>query len=128
MAIKQVAGGQYWHFGLEEGLRCCFGEIQQSTTIEININIDGIPIYENGTAQFWPILFNVHRMSHIRPIIIGLFYGQHKPTKVEEFLDDFATEAAIVLQSGLSINGHHLTVKLRAFICDSPARAFIKGI
>lgn len=127
-AIQHLAGGQYWHFGLEEGLRSCFANIQQSTTIHINVNIDGIPIFENGTAQFWPILFNVHDQPHIRPLIIGLFYGHHKPTKVEEFLDAFVNEAVQVLQSGLSINGHHLKVKFRAFICDSPARSFIKGI
>lgn len=121
LSVRNVEGGQYWHEGLERGLRICFGQIEQSSSIAININIDGIPIFENGTHQFWPILFNVHGMPHIRPIIIGLFYGRNKPPKVEDFLDEFAIEAARILKSGLLINGHHLKVKILTFICDSPA-------
>lgn len=113
--------------GLEAGLRVCFGHIRQSTSIEINLNIDGVPIYENGTSQFWPVLCNVHGMRHISPIIVGIFYGHHKPAKIEEFLSPFVDEISPILESGILINGHKLSVKIRAIICDSPARAFIKG-
>lgn len=66
-------------------------------------------------------------MPQIRPMIIGLFYGKSKPKLVTEFLEPFVDETISILGSGLLINGNHLTVAVRAFICDSPARAFIKG-
>lgn len=84
-AISKIEGGQYWHRGIEFALQICFKNLMQPTTIEININIDGLPIYKSSHDQFWPILFNVHEMPQIKPMAIGIFYGKTKPTKVEEF-------------------------------------------
>lgn len=75
----------------------------------------------------WPILINVHEERKITPMIVGIFSGKSKPTSIEEYLQQFVDEAVLVLQNGIVINGYILSVKIRAFICDSPARAFIKG-
>lgn len=102
--------------------------MSESRMISININIDGLPLFNNGTDQVWPILFNVHEMPEIEPMLIGIFHGRSKPKKVEEYLDKFVVDILPVLHNGLFINGFELKVEIRAFICDSPARAFIKGI
>lgn len=96
--------------------------------ISLNINIDGIPIYNNGNSQFWPILFNLHQFPVVKPIAIGIFYGHSKPKKVESFLQPFVDKMIPVLNNGVIVNGHKLGVKIRAFICDTPARSFIKGV
>lgn len=111
----------------ENCLRYAFGDLSGPRTISININIDGLPLFNNGTDQVWPVLFNVQEEEHIRPMIIGMFHGKSKPKRVEEFLEPFVEEALPILISGILINGHQLNVKIRSFICDSPARAFIKG-
>lgn len=67
-------------------------------------------------------------MPEIDPMVIGIFHGRTKPKKIEQFLEPFANEILPILENGLIINGFALFVKIRAFICDSPARAFIKGI
>lgn len=85
-------GGQYWHQRSEFGLRLCFKNITQPQLIEINVNIDGLPVYKSSNDQFWPILYNILNMSHIKPIIIGLFYGKKKPGKIEEFLKPFVDD------------------------------------
>lgn len=126
--IADIGGGRYWHRGLEFGLRLCFNQLNGPLAIEININIDGLPIYKSSNDQFWPILFNIHRMPHISPMIIGLFHGKNKPSKIEEFLAPFVDEIEPILRNGVLINGHKLSVRIRTFICDSPARAFIKGM
>lgn len=123
----EIAGGTYWHQSLEVCLRSCFYNLKSNFSIEININIDGLPIYQNGKDQFWPILFNVHAFPEMKPMVIGIFYGHSKPTKVEEYLKPFVDELATIMDDGIIINDHKLEVKVRAFICDSPARAFIKG-
>lgn len=104
-----------------------FYDLKQPRKISLNINIDGLPLYKNGTDQVWPILFNVFEEPAMKPMIIGIFHGKSKPTSVEMFLKPFADEAETILKSGILINSNLLTVKIRAFICDSPARAFIKG-
>lgn len=121
------AGGKYWHQGMEVCLRSCFSNLQTSLSIEINVNIDGLPIFENGKDQFWPILFNVHSYTNIKPMVIGMFYGHSKPSRVEEYLKPFVDELVHILNQGIFIGEYKLNVKVRAFICDSPARSFIKG-
>lgn len=125
--FTELAGGTYWHQGLEFCLRNTFSDLQQSLSISININIDGLPIHKNGRDEFWPILYNVHEMPQINPMIIAIFYGKCKPKKVEEFLKPFVDEILPILENGVSINGFKLDVKIRCFICDSPARSLIKG-
>lgn len=124
----EMGKGQYWHQGVETCLRRCFQNLNEPLTIFLNINIDGLPIYNNGKAQFWPILFNIEGFSEIKPMIIGLFYGHSKPGKVEDFLQPFVDEILPILTNGLLINGFQMNVKIRVFICDSPARSYIKGI
>ena len=111
----------------EKCLRECFVDLNETLSIEININIDGLPLYNNGTEQVWPIIFNIHKNPTISPMIVGIFNGKTKPGNVEELLDPFANEAVKILRDGILVNGFKLKVKIRSFICDSPARAFVKG-
>lgn len=60
-------------------------------------------------------------------LIVGIFCGQTKPSDLKEFLTPFVEEANLILKDGITINGHHITIKIRSIICDSPARAFVKG-
>ncbi|XP_053687147.1 uncharacterized protein LOC128736685 [Sabethes cyaneus] len=99
-----------------------------SCTASININIDGLPLFNNGTAQVWPILFNIHEKPDLPPMIAGIFHGHSKPKKVEQFLDAFVEEILPIIKNGLVINNQILSVTIRAVICDAPARAFVKGV
>lgn len=112
---------------LEKCLRDVFHELSEPRCISININIDGLPLFNNGADQVWPILFNVHEEPNFPPMIIGIFHGKTKPKRVEEFLKPFVDEALPIMNTGIIINDHQLIIKIRAFICDSPTRAFIKG-
>lgn len=121
-------GGMYWHQGLEFCLRNCFKDVALPISISININIDGLPIYKSASKQFWPVLFNVHEYPKIHPMAIGIFFGESKPNSVEYYLRPFVEEIKPILENGFEINGHKISVRIRCFICDSPARAFIKGL
>lgn len=59
---------------------------------------------------------------------IAIFCGETKPLSLEDFLRPFVNDLADVMVSGVIINDQKITVRLRCIICDSPARAFIKGI
>lgn len=119
--------GQYWHQGLKTCLERCFSKINQPISISININIDGVPLFRSSNKTFWPILFNIHEYPQIRAMAIGVFYGPTKPSTVGVYLSPFVDEIQPILENGIIVNGHQINVKIRCFICDSPARAFIKG-
>lgn len=148
-SVINIEGGEYWHQGVgkikrfyflllpkifmtffiftENCLRQTFFNLTESCIVSINVNIDGLPLYKNGTHQVWPILFNIHGRPEVKPMIAGIFYGRTKPKKIEEFLNPFVSEILPILQNGIQINEIKLNVNIRAIICDSPARAFIKG-
>lgn len=59
-----------------------------------------------------------------------MYYGQSKPDSVHDFLENFLSEIKEILECGLIIgkNDKKVSIEIRAFICDAPARAFLKGI
>lgn len=124
---QPVGNGQYWHHGLRQCIENVFAGIHESREIEININLDGLPVYKSSKDEFWPILFNIHGMTHIKPMVIGIYCGKSKPTDLNAFLNPFVDEMIDILNNGITVDNHKITVKIRCFICDSPARAFVKG-
>jgi hypothetical protein len=59
------------------------------------------------------------------PFPIGVFHAFSKPTSSNAFLLDFISEAEEIDEIGLSFQGKYFPVKIKAFICDAPARAMI---
>lgn len=56
-----------------------------------------------------------------------MFYLPDKPKDVNAFLQPFVVELNRILRLGLDISGTTITVKLRCFICDTPARSMLRG-
>lgn len=87
--------------------------------------MDGLPIHKSSRYEFWPILATIHEIA-ISPLIVAIFYGQSKPP-VNDFLNDFVNEMKHLIENGIDLNGKHFAIGIGNFVCDSPARAFIKG-
>lgn len=66
-------------------------------------------------------------MPQVEPIVIAIWCGHTKPSPLNDYLDPFVDEINEILQNHIIINGYGLTVRIRCFICDTPARAYIKG-
>lgn len=60
-------------------------------------------------------------------MVIGIWHGQSKPI-LNEYIEQLVAELHIILEAGISINGHHVDIRFGAVICDTPARALLKGI
>ena len=78
--------------------------------------------------QFWPILDVVKGIESAEPFVIGLYYGNSKPTNLKEYLHDFVTEFKMLQDNGIECNGKKYSIRISAFICDAPARSFVKGV
>lgn len=124
--IINVSPGKYWHFGLLRAINLIIEKTNNCPEeIYLDFNIDGIPISKSSKGQFWPILCSPHWIN-ISPFVVGVYYGSSKPSDVHEFLKLFIQEAAennVVFK-----NGQAIKLKIRNFICDAPARAYLKGI
>ena len=129
VAVKNVAGGSYYHFGLEHCLSSVVNEfgIDSSDTVELHINIDGLPLHNSTNAQFWPILGLVTNSKYSEPFVIGIFHGNSKPLGTAEYIHDFVSEYIKLQSMGITCNNKTYKISLTAVICDAPARSFIKS-
>lgn len=94
--------------------------------IKVSFNIDGLPIFKSTNTQLWPIIGLLKNDPNARPFVVALFCGQAKPSPLNGFLKQFVDELEKLLRDGFDFEDIHYTVKTHSFICDAPARAFIK--
>lgn len=60
--FSEVAGGEFWYSGLETHLKNIFSTLDRDVTINLNFNIDGLPLYNSSKISFWPILASISGM------------------------------------------------------------------
>lgn len=66
-------------------------------------------------------------MPELGVLVIAIWCGESKPTILNDFLQPFVTELNDLLHNGISINEYEIKISIRCFVCDSPARSYIKG-
>ena len=129
--LEEKCGGKYIYFGIKIGLAkiLALKSFSVNNVVEnmlnLNFNIDGIPLFKSSSTQFWPILCS---LGNYTPFIVSIFYGSGKPNSCEDFLTDFLTELNELVENGLIYNENTFNIRTNAFICDAPARAFLKNI
>lgn len=127
VVVTDVGDGQYWHQGVEFCLRNSLISLSEPVCIKLNINIDGLPLYSSSNKQFWPILGSIYGMKEYGVLVFGIYLGVSKPSNLVRYLQPFVNEVNTRISQGLVINGHEVHVGIRCFICDTPARCFVKG-
>ena len=122
-------GGSYYYFGLENTIVQFLKEnpafVNDQHVIELKVNVDGLPLKKSSADNFWPILCCV---KNYRPFVVCLFYGKGKPYSVQEFLSDFISEYKKLKSDNICYINKIFSVSILAFICDAPARSYLKCI
>ena len=126
---EKKCGGEYIYLGLSNGISQTFRENPllpvEKNIIFLLVNIDGVPLHKSSNSQFWPTLC---QLSKFTPFIVAIFYGSQKLTNLNDFLHDFLIEFANLKACGYNKDGVNLLVEIRAFICDAPARQYLKCV
>ncbi|XP_067203635.1 uncharacterized protein [Linepithema humile] len=122
--------GQYAYFGIEQGLRTCINlDLHYANILYLLINIDGIKLFKSSVNDVWPILVKVQCNPDIySPFVVAIYSGNSKPKYIHEFMKDFIMELNKLLVHGISIQERHFEIKIKGFICDTPARSYLKCI
>ena len=132
--VQKMHPGEYFGFGILSGLSNVLSLAVhfESLSIEILINVDGLPIFSNSTSkQLWVILGLVRGINGLEkiPFIIAIYFGLEKPVGgPNSFLRGMVDELKDLIEKGFSFAGYHFTIKRIIFVCDAPARAFITGV
>lgn len=124
---ENLSGGTYIYFGIATALEKHLGEgkLFFEDMIELSFNVDGVPLFKSTLSGFWPIL---GMYEGYQPFTIALWYGVGKPEPLEEYIEEFLQEVKLLLESGFHYKGKHYGVTIKAFICDAPARAYLKCV
>jgi hypothetical protein len=132
--IKDMSGaqgqvGQYSHFGISSGLIDLLQQhiLFNSCHLALQFNFDGLPLFKSSSMELWPILCLVRQVSP-DPFVVGLYCGAKKPSSVSDYLHDFVNELSILLVEGILCDNVHYGVEISCFVCDAPARSFIKNV
>lgn len=111
--IVEMNPGYYCHVGVKKGLD--YNMAQLSTTnfpneIELDFNIDGVPISKSSKSSFWLILA---RIVHLKQIfVVGVYHGYKKPDSFPNFLRMFVDELKILTEN-YSYNCEKIQVKVK---------------
>ncbi|XP_070191797.1 uncharacterized protein [Littorina saxatilis] len=132
--IKDVQGGSYHHFGVIDSLSSLLTNANDVCRdvdgFWLQVSIDGLPLFKSSSVQLWPIVGMVVKPFVSDPFLIGLYCGEKKPGSVDEYLHDFVQEMQ-VLERGpvfIPVCNREVSVHISCFVCDAPARAFVKNV
>lgn len=127
VVTEEKCGGQYCYFGIESGLLRTLAQnplfAERDDSIDLTVNIDGLPLFKSSNIQLWPVLC---KFDHFDPFLVALYCGHTKPNSVQEYLSDFLHELQQLQGNGVTREGKTFQLTVRCFVCDAPARAFLK--
>ncbi|XP_066589579.1 uncharacterized protein [Prorops nasuta] len=128
LELFQVEPGEYLHFNIETKIIECLkkASLKNVTVIELDISTDGCTLDKSNTMQIWPIQCRIANYSNTKPIVAGIYRGPNKPNDANKFFKMFVKDINTIINNG-GIRYHKSTIeiKLRCFVADAPARAFI---
>lgn len=152
LGIKDLTNGRLWYNGVAKCLEIVNMNNILIHEFTLDWNFDGLPIFKSSNLQFWPMLasiqgrplndkilsLNSHRinaqknecylieMPQLEPMIVGIWCGESKP-KLNEYFEPLINELKEILLHGITIKSRQIAVRIGNVICDTPARAFVKG-
>lgn len=131
-SIVKKCGGEYYYFGIKKNVIDILSTQSNfeflEDTLQLQVNIDDLPLFKSSNHQFWPILGRVENIPSKAPFVIGIFSGISKPTSLADFFHDFINEVNEIKESGVVYQEKLFQVVVSSVICDAPAKAFIKNV
>ena len=131
VTTQTLSGMEHTNMGVKKSLLSHLMRYPQETraaleTLEISLNIDGLPLFQSSKKGVWPVLCQLH-LDPITVFPISISFGNTKPTNLD-FLRENIDVINEILEGGLELDDRRISVKLRAVVCDAPARALVKDV
>uniref|UniRef100_T1GXB5 Transposase domain-containing protein n=1 Tax=Megaselia scalaris TaxID=36166 RepID=T1GXB5_MEGSC len=92
--VKDVDPGVYWHFGIKAMIDLLLeNDVHVPSSITVDINLDGLPIYDSSSSVFWPIQGQIQELKAMKPFVIGIYFHiKSKPKCMHQFLGSLVDE------------------------------------
>ncbi|XP_011881879.1 PREDICTED: uncharacterized protein LOC105569765 [Vollenhovia emeryi] len=127
---KLSAQSEFVYFGIAEQLKKCINAtLHEKKELYLQFNCDGLPLFKSSSKEFWPLLCKIYFQPDIyEPFPVLVHFGDSKPNSIQEYLEEFVQEISLLLKEGIVIEEQFFQIHVMCFICDKPARSFIKCI
>lgn len=120
---------EFLYCGISKQLQITINpKLHEDSVLKLQFNIDGLPVFQSSSKEFWPILGRVCNSNSYDPFIVAIYYGIGKPKSAELYLNDFVEELNTILKNGVQIQERNFQIKVKCLVCDRPARSFVKCI
>lgn len=132
--IRSMGSGEFFYFGILNGvlkkLKGSVGEheVNNVSLVYLDFNIDGLPLHKSVKRDFWPILAKISNFPFMSPFPVAIFCGCQTKPPLKEFFEEFLVEFEELTMHGFMWNNKQIAIKCRSFICDTPARCYIKNV
>lgn len=127
--VMNIAPGKYIHIGIRNNLETHLNNFELDKLpkeLQLDFNIDGLPISKSSNSCFWLILCRIVGVDNdIFPV--GVYHGYSKPENFDLFLTPLVDELEIITNSFMH-KEKSVKIKIRAIVCDAPARAACTGV
>lgn len=125
--VHDVKPGQYVHFPLKDNIqRILESCVKSYPNIDLQLNVDGLPISKSSSQQLWPILVQIVNVPQVPPFPVGIYFGNDKPTSSNAFLKRTCDD--LINCKTILVNGETVNVRLHSMVCDAPARSFVLNV
>ena len=126
--VEKKFGGMFSYLGVKNEMVRIIeeGKNVPDKIFQININIDGLPLFKSSNQSLWPILGLFTNSNS--PFPIAVFCGNGKPSDCQLFLEAFLSEYEELHNNGIMIEDKQYFLEVNAIVCDAPARQFLKCI
>ncbi|XP_025161614.1 uncharacterized protein LOC112590113 [Harpegnathos saltator] len=128
VVVCTVEPGKYIHFNVEVAIVEYLSNVQCASDIrelELDFSTDRCTLDRSGTIQIWQIQCRISNLQNSKPIVVGIYKGAQKPNDANAFFEKFIIDITAICNEGVNFHGALIPVRLRAFIADAPARAFL---
>ncbi|CAL8076189.1 unnamed protein product [Calicophoron daubneyi] len=128
--LRVISPGKYGHYGLQQALEKIAPNalLHAAEYVSLQFNVDGMKPFKDTNMCMWPILGRIIYPVVTSPFLVGLYSGSTKPEDVNFYLSTFVQELLDLLKHGVRVakSARPINVRISCFVCDSPARAYIK--
>ncbi|XP_050507514.1 uncharacterized protein LOC126885126 [Diabrotica virgifera virgifera] len=128
VAVQKMGVGHFWYNGLKNCLSNIEKYVENINALKLDFGIDGLPLFNSSSHQFWPILVKIANVPKYPCQIVAIYYGKAKPPSIEEYLEQFCAELKDLIQTGIEADNIRINVEINALICDTPARCYILSV
>lgn len=131
---ENFGDGLFYYFGIENSISSLCNKdqiiIPNYSSINLAINVDGLPLSKSSSSSFWPILGLIKSIEQLsdKVFLIALFHGKEKPKDLDNFFNQFIQESIYLSENGIRVLNKVYTFKLSMLICDAPAKSYVLKI